>query len=224
MPNWCVQNWILRGPKEDVQRFCDKVNSCLTRPGRPNGFGKFWLGNLCECFGYDYDELEKNSVPGLRGVFCPDPEECACLSCPEAEEVSIHPEDFNEIFSQVAFSIAHAWGPSDWFQIMVDNQFPKLMQAWHATDEFGNFHSCRNGDIFGLKRYQVIAWGGSAEERNFDEGEEDKVADFIKSCTNNTIVFSPEEIKDCQDFWDKLNEWNEENDVDYIEFNFWEEE
>ena len=224
MPNWCVQNWILRGPKEEIQRFCDKVNSCLEREGRPNGFGKYWLGNLCECFGYEYEELKKNSCPGLRGVFCPEPEECACLSCPEAEEVPIHPEDFNKEFSRVAFSVAHAWGPSDWFQIMVDEQFPTLMQCWKATDEFGNFHCCRNGEAFGIDgKYEVEHWKMDTS-KFFKENDKQGVCDYIKTLTNGELVFEPNKIDESNEFYAKLNEWNEAHEFDEIYVHFWNEE
>lgn len=223
MPNWCVQNWILRGPKEDVQRFCDKVNSCLTRPGRENGFGKYWLGNLCECFGYDYDELEKKSTPGLRGTFDPEPDQMATLMCPESEPIAISPIAFNDELFSVHFSITHAWGPSDWFQNMVDEQFPTLTQCWKATDEFGNFHYCRNGDAFGLKKYQIYSWEKD-EEMNFDEGEEQQAVDFIKKVTNGVLDLKPEELNESEDFYSKLNDYNEEHDLDTIEVYFWEEE
>ena len=221
MPNWCVQNWILRGPKEDIQCFCDKVNTCLTRPGRENGFGKYWLGNLCECFGYDYDKLKEQACPGLRGIFCPCPDEVACLSCPEAEETPIEPIDFDE-YSEIAFSVAHAWGPSNWFQNMLDEQFPTLTQCWKATDEFGNFHACHNGDAFGLKRYQILAWDKEEDEGNFAEGEEQQAVDFIKRASDGLLDFTPEELNEGDEFYEKLNDYND--DHDYIEVMFWEEE
>ena len=223
MPNWCVQNWILRGPKEDIQRFCDKVNSCLDRPGRKNGFGKYWLGNLCECFGYDYDELEKNGVCGLRGTFDPEPDQIATLSCSRPEYVQVSPVSFNDELFEVHFSITHAWGPSDWFQSMIDEQFPTLMQCWKATDEFGNFHSCRNGDAFGLKAYEIYSWGKD-EEMNFDVGEEQQAVDFIKKISDGVLDLKPEELKESENFYSKISDYNESHEGEEIEIHFWEEE
>ena len=223
MPNWCVQNWILRGPKEDVQRFCDNVNSCLDRPGRENGFGKYWLGNLCECFGYDYDELEKKGTPGLRGTFDPDSEQEATLWCEEPEYCRISPVAFNDELFEVHFSIVHAWGTSEWFQDMVDEQFPSLEQCWKATDEFGNFHCCHNGDAFGLKKYQIYS-EMEDEEMNFGEGEEQSAVDYIKKVSDGDLEFEPKELKECDAFYTKLNAYNEGHDYNFVEVYFWTEE
>ena len=228
MPNWCVQNWILRGPKEDVQRFCDTVNSCLENEGHPNGFGKFWLGNLFTAFGYGSDEETMQSVSGLRGTFDPDEEVMPCLSCSRPEYRKVEPTDLDEQKSEVRFSITSAWGPSDWFEDMIDEKFPTLYTAWHATDEFGNFHYCHNGHEFGIDRYEVETWGMDGVDEFFSEGQEQQVADLIKELTNSELVFTAAEIKDCDDFYVKLRDWmdSHEDDDDSIEIyvHFWEEE
>lgn len=220
MPNWCVQNWILRGPKKDVQNFCDIVNSCLTRPDvKPNDFGKFWLGNLCVAFGYDYSE----TLYGLRGNFDPDESCVATLIHPEAEEKAIIPNETDDETSEIRFSITHAWGPSEWFQEMLDEKYPSLEQAWKATDEFGNFNECRNGEAFGLKRYEVSTWGDKGEDKGFDTPEE--TAAYLNEFTGMTEdPFTSKEIEELSDsFYDKISTWNDQHDEDYIEFAQWTE-
>lgn len=227
MPNWCVQNWILRGPKESIQRFCDTVNSCLDNPGHENGFGKFWLGNLYTAFGYgdDFETIRTLGI-GLRGTFDPDDEQCATLCCPEAEERRVVPDHYETLADdedEVRFSVTHAWGPSAWFEKMIDEKFSDCEIAWKATDEFGNFHSCHNGDWFGLKKYEIYAWNQD-KEGDFAEGEEQQAVDFIREVSEGKLDLKPEELNESEDFYSKLSDYNEDNPDCEIEIHFWEEE
>ena len=223
MPNWCVQNWILKGPKDDVQRFCDTVNSCLVKPDvKPNGFGKFWLGNLCVAFGYEYSDTKS----GLRGNFDPDESCCATLCHPEPEEKAITPLSIDGDTSEIRFSVTHAWGPSDWFQEMVDEQFPDLEQAWKATDEFGNFHACRGLEAFGMKKYEVDPWGEAGEWKCFGDGEEQQAADYLNKITGRTEdpITADEILYDEDAVNEKLGAYNEENEDDCVYLHVWKEE
>lgn len=223
MPNWCVQNWILKGPKKEVQRFCDTVNTCLTQPDvMPNGFGKYWLGNLCVAFGYEFSETKS----GLRGNFDPDESCCATLFHPEAEEKPVVPIDIDEETSEVRFSITHAWGRSDWFEKMVEDKFPELEAAWKATDEFGNFHECLNGKQFGLKRFQVDTWGEYGEDKHFDTAKEtaDYLNTYCKEIEPGFPDFTEDEIEhQAQSLWDKIKDWYDKHEDDYIELMEWKE-
>lgn len=222
MPNWCVQNWILKGPKDDVQRFCDTVNTCLTQPDvMPNDFGKYWLGNLCVAFGYEYSE----STYGLRGNFDPNGDQIATLCCPIPDETPVAPTPVDDDTAEIRFSVTHAHGRSDWFEKMVDEKFPDLKVAWKATDEFGNFHTCRNGEAFGLKRFEAETWGDNGEDRDFDNAFD--AAAYLNEFTSKTDAdfdkFTPEEVElQDQSFWNKLNDWNERHDDDFIGFCKWE--
>lgn len=222
MPNWCVQNWILRGPKNDVQRFCDTVNRCLTQPDvKPNGFGKYWLGNLCVAFGYDYSE----SRPGLRGQFDPNGDQVATLCCPVPEERPVEPVPLDGDTAEVRFSVTHAWSPSEWFMKMIDEKYPGLEKAWKATDDMNNFHTCHNGGAFGLKRFEIETWGDDGEDALFDDasGAAAYLNGFIQERDRDFAMFTPEEVeRQDQPFWDKLNAWNEGHDDDFVDFCKWE--
>ena len=222
MPNWCVQNWILRGPKESVRNFCDTVNKCLTSPDvMPNGFGKFWLGNLCVAFGYEY----RNDCCGLRGNFDPDPSCYATLMHPDAEEKGIEPVEISETDSEIRFSVTHAWSPSLWFQEMLDEKYPELEQAWKATDEFGNFHTCLNIEAFGLKKYEIETWGPDGEDKCFGEKEHQQVADYLNGLTENTVNFTVDDILKGEDhIAEKLSQYNQEHEDEEIYVYVWEEE
>lgn len=221
MPNWCVQNCLLRGPREDVARFCDAVNSLIHKPHvRPNDFGKFWLGNVCEAFGYRYDELE-NTGARLRGNLDPDGETFASLCHPEAETVPFKSTALDAETAEVRFSVTTAWGPSDWFNGMIAERFPGCNYSWKATDEFGNFHACHNPDLLGLRTYEVEQC--CEDSTNFAKGEEKEAAAHLQELTG--VPITPMDILLGEDHvCSRLSEWNEEHPDDEVYFRVWEEE
>jgi hypothetical protein len=221
MPNWCVQNCLLRGPREDVARFCDAVNSLINKPDvRPNGFGKFWLGNVCEAFGYRYDELERTNAR-LRGNLDPDGEAFPTLFHPEAETVPFKSTTLDADTAEVRFSVTTAWGPSDWFNGIIKEQFRACSYSWQATDEFGNFHTCHNPELLGLKSYEVEQC--CEDFVCFEKGEEKEAAAHLEKLTG--VPFTFEDILLGEDHvCGKLSKWNEEHVDNEVYFRFWEEE
>ena len=180
MPNWCVQNSILRGPKASMKRFCDIVNFL---PGNPNNmdndFGDFWLGNLFIAMGGKPEDV--NNVDGLRGNLDPDGDQIACLFHPDPENKPFSPEDAGDDKAIIRFSVTTAWGPSPWFNDMIAEQFNDCEYGWTATDEFGNFHYVQNKELMGVKTYQISSEDGDAY---FEKGEEDKAAEAMNEIIN----------------------------------------
>lgn len=203
MPNWCAQNYVLRGKTEDIERFCNTVNSCLEKPDvMENGFGKYWLGNLCVAFGYQYS----NDISGLRGCFDPCAENGACFFGPPDSTDKVYPTGTGPNTSLVAFTVHHAWGPSEWFENMLKEKFPDCEYGWQATDEFGNYHVCHNPKLIGCPIAEIRDTFGETEE--FTEPKE--VVEYIKNETGLDVT--EEEFNSQSDsFFEKICDWNDKH-------------
>lgn len=219
MPNWCCTNYVLRGEPKDINRFCETVNACIDKPDVcENGFGKYWLGNLCVAFGYEYSE----SMRGLRGALNPDPDAIACF-CYECEEPRpLEPELApDNTRAQVRFSVVTAWGPSDWFHMMLDEKYPDVIVGFKTTDEFGNFHDCKSLSLLGAPAYEIEASGRDVWAE-FDFGQEDLVAKKLTMLTG--IDFSPEDVLyPASKVEDALGDYNESHEDDEVYFIAWKE-
>lgn len=226
MPNWCVQNSVLRGPRESIQDFCEKLNSLIGKEHiKPNGFGDFWLGNVCEAFGYKYEELNEQGA-ALRGNIDPDANQIATLIHPEAETILFVPKSIDNGTTEIRFSVTHAWGPSDWFNDMIEEKYPECQFAWKATDEFGNFHYvCGDRELIGCGKYEIESWGDDGEERYFQEGEEQKVADYLNDWMKlKEGKITAEDIRKNEDsVYKKIAEYNDENDLETVYLSVYEE-
>ena len=218
MPNWCCQNWVLRGPRKEIKRFCDTVNSCLTRPDvQPNGFGKFWLGNLTAAFGENYNDLDKSGAH-LRGVLSAYGDECACFFGPPENDTPLSFNDLDGGQAEVRFSVTTAWGPSKWFEKAVEEKFPDLHFGWKATDEFGNFHTCRNLDLLGEDTYIIEQVG--EDSVGFGCGEEEKVAKVLSEILG-TEVSAKEILTNAISMYEKICDFNEVNEDHEVYFTVW---
>ena len=227
MPNWCTSNYVLEGPKEDLMRFSDTVNACLSKPDvKPNGFGKLWLGNIYVAFGGDAENVL--TADGLRGCIETDPEAIPCLCGPSSEEEPVSPALEEDGKTRLRFSVTTAWGPSAWLDDMLEEQFPRIRFGWKATDEFGNFHYVRNMSLMGIEPYEVESCkNGECLTETFGYGEEEAMADYLKKETG--MPFNREEIvNQTDDFYVKLYEFNQKHeeleDEEYIYVRVWKED
>ena len=57
MPNWCTTSYVFRGNENEIKDFYDKLKSFTSKERIPNNFGNFWLGNIVDGFGFDYNEI-----------------------------------------------------------------------------------------------------------------------------------------------------------------------
>ena len=220
MPNWCCQNWVLRGPRKEIKRFCDTVNSCLTRPEvEPNAFGKLWLGNLTAAFGEDYDTLN-NSGAHLRGVLSAYGDECAYFFGPAKNDTPISFNDLESGEAEVRFSVTSAWGPSKWFEKTVEEKFPDLALGWKATDEFGNFHTCRNFGMLDEDAYVIEQV--DEDSVGFTYGEEEKVAKVLSEILG-TEVSAEEILNNALSMYEKICDFNEANEDHEVYYTAWRE-
>lgn len=216
MSNWCATNFLLRGPEEDIKRFCDTVNSCFTKPDvKPNGFGKLWLGNLCVAFGYEYDECNG----GLRGLLDPNPDSAACFFGPDPDNHRLEPEKNEDGTIQVRFSTQTAWGPSDWFMTMLDEKFPACEYGWKATDEFGNFHYIHNRRL--LDEPYISVYVQDEYTLEVEPEEIYKVIPYINDVLEKPVIKDDvfDEAGNVREtFWELLCKHNEKEGNPYIEF------
>lgn len=218
MPNWCCQNWVLRGPRKEIKRFCDTVNSCLTRPEvEPNGFGKFWLGNLTAAFGENYNDLDKSGAH-LRGILSADGEESPCFGGPAENDTPLSFSNLESGEAEVRFSVTTAWDPSEWFEKTVEEKFPNLHYGWKATDEFGNFHTCHNLDLLGEDTYIIDQV--NEDSVGFDCGEEEKAAKVLSEILG-AKVSADEILRNADSLYGKIAAFNEENEDHEVFFTVW---
>lgn len=222
MPNWCATNFILRGRTEDINRFCDTVNSCLDKTDiMKNGFGKFWLGNICVAFGYEYkDEYD------LRGSLSPEPDAVACWGGPQCEPGKLIPEKLDKTNSQICFSTETAWEPSGWLFIMLRQKFPGIVVAYKTTDEFGNFHKVKHSEIMCCFRYEINYDKYDDCEKSFyidgEDGDEELIAEKLKVLGLN--VTSEDVRTESGHLWDEITTFNNANeDKGCLEFIKWDE-
>lgn len=58
MPNWCITDYTVLGPKKDIGQMAKTLSSLENRKESllPNGFGKVWLGNIVHLLKKDWKE------------------------------------------------------------------------------------------------------------------------------------------------------------------------
>lgn len=57
MPNWCTTSYVFRGDENEIKDLYDKLKSFTSKERISNSFGNFWLGNIVNGFGFDYNEI-----------------------------------------------------------------------------------------------------------------------------------------------------------------------
>lgn len=207
MPNWCTQNVILTGKKEELQQLADIINDLPNRESvSENGFGKYWLWNFYEALGFPYKQFKeqfKEKFEGRcsigRGIIDPNSDTMACLFCPEPE--CDNDEQGTEVFENkngvfLAFSITRAWAWDDVTISLIAQKFSSIKYAaWKATDEFGNFHYYYDpNNLFDLPKY-VFGFSFMGESTyidayNFDDFKKEIIeslagADFLDELKNS---------------------------------------
>lgn len=158
MPNWCAQNVVLGSENRgDLERLASIIRSLPSREDcHPNGFGKYWLWNLFHAL--DESVTYEGGRCGGRGLIHPNPDEPACLCCPDPES-----EDLTGTLEVLegngeyllAMTFITAWGPDELVMERIRDRFPSIYMAAHKeTDEFGNFHDiCDPQGLLGQERY-----------------------------------------------------------------------
>ena len=224
MPNWCATNFLLRGTKEDIERFCKTVNDCYGKEDiKPNGFGKLWLGNLYAAFGYDTKNIPFCNRGGLRGALDANPDGIASFFGPNPSRKRLEPKTLDDKTSEVRFTVHTAWGPSDWFFDMLDEKFPDVQVAWKSTDEFGSFRYIHNREMLG-EPFLSVEYPGR-EKRDFEPEQMRDAIDYINGITGLSLTLekSFRDGRTTDDFWYAVGNWNMEQEQQTINLTIYEE-
>lgn len=214
MPNRCATNWKIVGPDKTVRKVTDIFNSLFKKENQlENGFGETWLGSLYALiYGKTRDEVLKTHE-NVRGLIDPSPCACACLfiNHPDPNNRFVVEKTKDGLLS-LTFTTQSAYDVPFWMAEWFDS-FEKdnknFAYGYKATDEFGNFHVCRNGELIG-GIYVVDHEDGN----DFNYGQEEEFLQCIEKITGITCDRQRFIGGDFDEVLEKVNEYNEKHEDD----------
>ena len=214
MPNWSATNYCCSGSREELQEFCDMVNSLPNREDvSPNGFGKYWLGNLVSLLGADWEKVS------CRGTLNPDASACACFCGPSGSGNGV-----DMVIGEdgcVRFSTETAWEQSKDFEELLCERFPSFELAYRSTDEFGNFHTIHDPQKrLGFQKYEVYA-DDLCEV--YTDDEQEAVAAILRLAGLNPDDYPGISFSRAEELTEEWRTEAADRDV-YVELIQWEEE
>ena len=206
MPNWCVTNWAIRGPKEKIDTFVNLVNDLPNREDvAENGVGKYWLANLAVALGCDLEQLRDKGA-NLRGTIEEDDGLTASLAFPgkdadeEHDKVESHFLTESDLYI-CYFSTVSAWGMPDWLVDWFKEH--DYEYGYKTTDEFRNFNALHNLDLFPYI-YEAV---GEDICDEFKLGQEREIGELLQKAG---VPINVQNIHDKDTLCDELNEHEEE--------------
>lgn len=135
MPNWCFTTIIFHGNKDEIEKLHWNINEWTMQNLKPNGFGRWWLGNiLCGAGLGDRIDSEENRIR-CRGVI----------------EYIGEVEQDDELTATLSIQTETAWAPmvkmwDEVFEVMgyesIDYSFQSEeegMSEYFIHDPFGDF-------------------------------------------------------------------------------------
>lgn len=196
MPNWCIQNAILTGPKEQLQELCDIVNSLPEREQQyRSDFGCWWLWNFYNALaGLDLCR-DSGKYRGGRGTVSPEPEDSPCFTGPCSPENGTKARvEESAAGPIVRLSFTTAWEPDNLTYEVIGMRFPDIMLLAHKeTDEFGNFHTMSDScGLFDQPQFVCECEDGPIER----DDEKEFVAEVADAMGLEKIPESFAELKD----------------------------
>ena len=204
MPNWCSTNYVIRGSKEDLSAFVKTLN---TMENNPNGFGRYWMGNLLVALGLKYEDLDRFEI-SHRGTFSPNPNECACFFGPDVDETQMFSVDDDGL---LRLSTISAWGKCDSLEEFLICHFPSLQFYWYTTDEFGNFHYVHDPEDLGNFDYYYLSSDYESSYYTKDDFE-NFLNDFRELCPDLNIPRDREYLASDK-FIDEFIRWKEADEA-----------
>lgn len=210
MPNWCCTNYAIRGSHEDLGALVKTLN---TMENSPNGFGRYWMGNLLIAFGMPMETIERGEIR-CRGTFDPNPYAVAQLCGPDCDE---NDEFYIDDDGILRMSAIHAWYRSEDMEEFLKEKFPSLEFYFYATDEFGNFHEIHDPeDLGGFYPYALYF---DYEHHDYRQCELNKfINDFKKACPGLEIPGTLKELSS-PEFEQRFCDWkNEDESRECIEY------
>lgn len=194
MPNWCCTRYVAVGDRKDLEKLADTLN---TMDNKPNGFGRYWMGNLGYALGKSKSVVESRDY---RGTFTPDFYATPCFCEPYVDEnEEFHVDEDNAL----RFSTISAWERSRDIEELIVNNFPSVWFAWSSWDECFNY--CYTYNPMGFTDLPIFTFDGN--EYSKDELKEmiERIEEYIELPPDVSLPFFY-----TKDFQDLIAEYNRE--------------
>lgn len=120
MANWAITNYVIEGPKEDLQKIYDAIKVHDVE----NGSSEDWEGNILNALGIDWER---------HNVERQDDGKIECSGLYMRGFIYDEPElDLNK--EVLSFMCEEAWGLTD-FRIPLREHFPEITVYWQVEEE-----------------------------------------------------------------------------------------
>jgi len=197
MPNWCITDYVAVGEKADIERLRKNLDDAFNTECRiENGFGNWWLGNILDLHGLDWQEYN------CRG---------------EVTQLSEIEYDFyEEGQSHFTFQTWTAWRPCYEALKAIEAIYPEVELYWFAeepgcelletNDLSGKYHPER-------VKLRVTESDGDVWEEYYSTEEE------LLEILNKAEKDSSENFNNWHEFLDEMDRtYGEENpyEIDFV--------
>lgn len=207
MPNWCCTRYVAVGNRKELEKLANTLN---TMDNKPNGFGRYWMGNLGYALGKGKSVVESVDY---RGTFTPDfyAALCFCGPCVDENEEFHVDED-----GALRFSTISAWERSRDIEELIMNNFPSVWFAWSSWDEFFNY--CYTYNPEGLNDLPIFAFNENEYSKSELREMIEDIEEYIELPPNISLPFFY-----TKNFQDLIVKYNREPSNDReISFNIFE--
>lgn len=174
MPNWCFTNYVVEGPKEQLQKLYNTMTELedMPAPGLiENGFGSSWLGNLVAALGVD--PLTQPNFRCRGEYYSVDLNQSGCLT----------------------FDTMTAWCEADDTRHLIEEKFPGV-HLYFISEEFGcNYWETNDvGGKYFSERYYFLA-----EDPYYDHDGNyyDTLPELIEAVEGVTATTGLQTLEDC---------------------------
>lgn len=192
MPNWCCTRYVAVGERKDLEKLADTLN---TMDNKPNGFGRYWMGNLGYALGKPKSVVESGDY---RGTFIPDfyAVPCICGPCVDENEEFHVDED-----GVLRFSTISAWERSRDIENLIMDNFLSVGLVWSSWDECFNY--CYTFNPGGFTDLPIFVFNGNEYSKAELKEMIERIEEYIELPPDVSLPFFY--TKDFQDLIAKYN-------------------
>ena len=145
MPNWCYNQEIIIGPKNEIKDLYTKLNVWASENYVKNGFGASWLGNIVYGAGFKRQDEDMETGLACRGSIVDDFD----LEIDENNNTGI-----------IRFASQTAWGamPEMWFKIV--EKFAPHCKYFFCSEEPGmmEYYTNDTENEYFTDEYRICGW------------------------------------------------------------------